>query len=88
MHVAQEETHICPFEHVEKISKCHLTEREGTSVSTGEGELGRARFVGVRWQGGGLGQCRERESMCMGEEGASKGGYEAWRTACCIKTGI
>lgn len=28
MHVARAETHICPFDQVEKISKCHLTERE------------------------------------------------------------
>lgn len=29
MHVAQEETHISAFDQVEKISKYHLTEREG-----------------------------------------------------------
>lgn len=24
MHVAQEETHICPFDQAKKVSKCHL----------------------------------------------------------------
>ena len=73
MHVAQEETHICPFDQVKKISKCHLTER-------GRGARDRC-LQGVRGDWGGraglarmgphrpdLGQPRDRK-VCVGKRG-------------------
>lgn len=80
MHVAQAETHICPFDQVEKISKCHLTERERAPRDK--------CLYGVRgdWRGLDLLEWGDMEEtscspgkgkVCNGEEVIPKGGCDA-----------
>lgn len=88
MHVAQEETHICSFDQVEKISKCHLTEREGAPrdkcLHGAKGDWGGLDLPEWDNMEETVGHLRKRK-VCIGEEGVPKGGCEPWRMASCTR---
>lgn len=87
MHVAPEETHICPFEQFEKISKCHLTERVGAprpSLQGVRGDWGEQDLL----EGGDIKEpagSPGKGKVCVGELGVPKGRCEAQRRASCTR---
>lgn len=75
MHIAEERTHICAFDRVEKISKCHLTEREGAPrdrcLHGVRGDLGRLDWP--EWANTKETLCSPRKGkVCIGEQGSQR----------------